>query len=187
MGIFVRYLRNLNLWIVLALLVANGMAWALTFAAREPTHVVEPKLDLELADLRERLIEGTHHGESFEVTLTNLEAEQSITWFLGRHPNIPFRYPRVEIHPGGVEVWGQAHVAGLRVGLQGRASVALRDGVPIITVEHLGMAGVSIPNFVRDRIQAEIDKQLAGAYNLPMIIQTLELQEGQGTGSGTIR
>ncbi len=78
-------------------------------------------------------------------------------------------------------------MAGLRVGVEGRAGVALRDGVPIITVEHLSMAGVSIPSFVRHRIQAEIDNQLSRAYYLPMTIETLKLQEGQGTGTGTIR
>ena len=182
-----RSLRNLNLWIVVALLAANGLAWALTLTARGPAHVVEPKLDPDLADLRERLIEGTHHGESFEATITNLEAEQTITWYLERHPNVPFRYPRVAIHPDGIEVWGEAHVAGLRVGLEGRADIVLRDGVPVTTVEHLGMAGVSVPDFVRRRIQAEIDKQLALAHNLPVVIETFELQEGQVTANGTIR
>ena len=178
---------NLNLWIVVALLAANGLAWALTFTVRDPAHVVEPKLAPDLADLRERLIEGTHHGEPFEATVTNLEAEQTITWYLDRHPNVPFRYPRVAIHPNGIEVWGEAHVAGLRVGLEGRANIVLLDGVPITTVEHLGMAGVSIPNFMRHRIQAEIDQQLALAHDLPVVIETFELQEGQMTVSGTIR
>lgn len=186
-SILSRSLRNLNLWIVVALLAANGLAWALTFGARRPAHVVEPKLDPDLADLRERLIKGTHHSEPFEATITNLEAEQTITWYLERHPNVPFRYPRVAIHPDGIEVWGEAHVAGLRVGLEGRANIVLRDGVPITSVEHLGMAGVSIPDFVRRRIQVEIDQQLALAHDLPVIIETFELQEGQVVTSGTIR
>ena len=186
-SIFSRSLRNPNLWIVVALLAANGLVWALTFGARGPEHVVEPKLDPDLADLRERLIEGTHRGESFEAIITNLEAEQTITWYLEHHPNVPFRYPRVAIHPDGIEVWGEAHVAGLRVGLEGRANVVLRDGVPITTVEHLGMAGVSIPDFVQRRIQTEVDKQLALAHDLPVIIETFELQEGQVVASGTIR
>lgn len=187
MHVVVRSLRNASLWIALALLAVNGLAWALASSAREPAYVVEPKLDPDLADLRERIIEGTHHGEAFELRLTNLEAEQGITWFVNRHPSIPFRYPRVEIHPYGVEVWGEAHLAGLRVGLEGRASVSLRDGVPIVVVEHLGMAGVSVPSFVRQRLQAEIDNQLSKAYHLPMTIETLELEEGQGRATGTIR
>lgn len=187
LSVLPRSLRSFNLWMVVALLAANGLAWALTFTARGPVHVVEPKLDPDLADLRERLIEGTHHGESFEATITNLEAEQTITWYLEHHPNVPFRYPRVAIHPDGIEVWGEAHMAGLRVGLEGRANIVLRDGVPMTTVEHLGMAGVSIPNFVRRRIQAEIDQQLALAHDLPVIIEAFELQEGQVVASGTIR
>jgi len=82
---------------------------------------------------------------------------------------------------------GEAHLAGLPMGLEGRANIVLRDGVPITTVEHLGMAGVSIPNFVRHRVQAEIDQQLALAHDLPVVIETFELQEGQVTVSGTIR
>jgi hypothetical protein len=186
-AILLRFLRNLNLWIVLALLAANGLAWALTFTAGEPAHVVEPKLDPDLADLRERLLEGTHHGEPFEATITNLEAEQTITWYLDRYPSVPFRHPRVMIHPDGIEVWGEAHVAGLRVGLEGQANIVLHEGVPVTTVEHLGMAGVSIPNFVRHRIQVEIDQQLTLAHDLPVVIETLELHEGQVTVSGTIR
>ena len=95
----VRSLRNASLWIAVALLAVNGLGWALASSAREPAYVVEPKLDPDLADLRERIIDGTHHGEPFELRLTNLEAEQGITWFVNRHPSIPFRYPRVEIHP----------------------------------------------------------------------------------------
>jgi hypothetical protein len=182
-----RSLTNASLWIAVALLAANGVAWTLAFSAREPQYVVEPRLDPDLADLRERIIEGTHHGEPFELRLTNLEAEEGITWFLNRHPSMPFRYPRVEIHPDGVEVWGEAHIAGLRVGLEGRASVSLRDGVPIIVVEHLGMGGVSVPGFVRQRIQAEIDKQLGQAERLPMTVETLELEEGRGRATGIIR
>jgi hypothetical protein len=180
-------LRNASLWIAMALLAVNGLGWALASSAREPAYVVEPKLDPDLADLRDRIIEDTHHGEPFELRLTNLEAEQGITWFVNRHPSIPFRYPQVEIHPYGVEVRGEAHLAGLRVGLEGRASVSLRDGVPIIVVKHLGMAGVSVPGFVRQRIQAEIDNQLGKAHHLPMTIETLELEEGRGTATGTIR
>nr|NIO68768.1 hypothetical protein [Anaerolineae bacterium] len=52
MRLFIRALRNANLWIVVALLVANGLAWSLTVAAQEPPYVAEPKLDPELADLR---------------------------------------------------------------------------------------------------------------------------------------
>jgi hypothetical protein len=174
MHVVARSVRNASLWIVVALLAVNGLGWALASSAREPAYVVEPKLDPDLASLRERIIEGTHHGEPFELRLTNLEAEQGITWFVNRHPS-------------GVEVWGEAHLAGLRVGLEGRASVSLRDGVPIIVVEHLGMGGVSVPGFVRQRIQAELDNQLGKAYHLPMSIETLELEEGKGRATGTIR
>jgi len=50
--------------------------------------------------------------------LTELEAEQTITWYLQRSPQIPFAHPRIKItpdyvngegdatHSGGVGQWG---------------------------------------------------------------------------------
>ena len=93
---------------------------------------IEPRLEPALAALRERLIEGGHSGEPFNVVLTNQEAEESVVWYLKRHPNIPFANPRVEIHQDTIEAWGEAKVAGLRVGLHGRARVVLQGGVPVV-------------------------------------------------------
>ncbi len=182
-----RWLNKPNLWILAVLLIANGVAWAGAMAPGE-ARVVEPRLAPDLADLRARLIEGGHSGESFTVVVTDREAEETIAWYLSRHPRVPFANPRVEIHPEVVEAWGQAHVAGLRVGLHGRARIVLRDGVPVVTVEELGMAGLSVPGFVRQRIQQEVDAQLnLSDTELPVVITRFELTEGQAVIEGTIR
>ncbi len=74
-----------------------------------------------------------------------------------------------------------AEILGLRIGLSGRAAIRLRDGVPLVTLEDLHLAGVAVPGFVRDQIQAEIDAQFSLAQNLPVIIDELRLEEGQAT------
>lgn len=175
------------MWILALLLVANGVAWIFALAPRE-TRVVEPRLAEDLEDLRNRLIEGGHSGESFTIVLTNQEVEESIAWYLAGRPNVPFANPRIEIHPDVVEAWGEARLAGLRVGLHGRARVVLRDGMPVVTVEELGMAGLVVPEPIRQRIQQELDAQFDfSGQEWPVILTRFELQEGQAVIEGTIR
>lgn len=180
-------LKNPGFWLLALLLIANGVAWASALAPAE-RRVVEPRLEPDLAALRERLAEGGHSGEPFTVVVTDQEAEETIAWYLERNPRVPFANPRVEIHPDVIEAWGEAHVAGLRVGLHGRARIVLQDGVPVVTVEELGMAGLSVPGFVRQRIQQEVDAQFdLSNRELPVILSRFELAAGQAIVEGTIR
>ncbi len=182
-----RTLRSANFWIALVLLVANGLAWAYALGPEGPEIVVEARLEPGIDDLRQRLREGGHSGEPFSVEATNQEAAETIAWYLEQHPEIPFREPQVFIHPDGITAKGVAQIAGFRVGLTGQAYIELREGVPIVTLGELDVAGVAVPGFVRDRIQREIDDQFRLAQNLPLIIDDLVLEEGRGTMWGTIR
>ena len=182
-----RMLKNPSLWIVLVLLLANGMAWAYTLAPEGPATVVEPRLAPQVADLRQRMNEGGHSGEPFSLELTEQEATEMLAWYLDRKPNVPFSEPRVNIGPGGIAAQGVAEIAGLRVGLAGEMEIELRDGVPIVTVGALEVAGVGVPGAVRSRIQAELDSQFSVAQDLPLVIEELVLEEGWGTVRGTIR
>lgn len=182
-----RTLTNPSFWLALVLLVANGAAWAYALAPEGPAVVVEPRLPPDIADLRDRLAEGGHGGESFTVEITQQEAAETIAWYLERNQNIPFREPQVFITPDGISAKGMAEIAGFRVGLSGRADIELRDGVPYVTLEDLDVAGVAVPGFVRDRIQAEIDAQFGLAQDLPLIIDELVLEEGRAAVRGTVR
>ena len=91
------------------------------------------------------------------------------------------------ITPAGISAKGVAEIAGLRVGLTGRAAIELRDGVPFVTLEDLDVAGMAVPGFVQDRIQAEVDAQFSLAEDLPLVIDDLVLEEGKATVQGTIR
>lgn len=182
-----RTLANPSFWIALVLLVANGIAWVYALSPAGPALIVEPRLAPDIAELRDRLVEGGHNGEAFTVEITDQEAEETIAWYLVRNPRIPFRDPQVSITLRGVLASGVAEIAGLRVGLTGQAGIELRDGVPYITLDDLDIAGVAVPGFVQDRIQAEIDAQFGLAQDLPLIIDELRLEEGKATIRGTIR
>jgi hypothetical protein len=178
---------SLSFWFALILLLANGAMWAYALAPKEPAVTVEPRLAPGVADLRQKLIEGGHSGEPFTLEITDQEAADTIAWYLDRHPNIPFGQPQVSITPEGITAQGMAEIAGLRVGLTGQAQIELRDGVPLVTLEDLDVAGVAVPGLVRDRIQAEIDAQFSLAQDLPLIIDELILETGKATALGTIR
>ena len=139
-------MRPINLWIAIALLAANGLTWAAAVTPGEPAYVAEPVLEPGLDDLRIRLREGGRSGERFELHVTGQEAAESIAWFLGNHPEIPFRHPRVEFHPGEVEAWGDVEVLGLRLSIHGRATMVLENGIPVVTLTDMGVAGAPVPS-----------------------------------------
>lgn len=182
-----RTLANPSFWFALLLLAANGVAWAYALAPEGPAVAVAPRLEPDLAALREKLIEGGHSGEPFSVEATDQEAAETIAWYLEGHPEIPFGEPQVFITPDGVGAQGVAEIAGLRVRLAGRAEIQLRGGVPYVMLVNLHVAGVGVPHFVQDRIQAEIDAQFRLAEDLPVVIDELVLEEGKASMRGTIR
>jgi len=181
-------LKSVNLWIAVALLAANGLAWASALEPSGPAYTVEPVLETSLDDLRTRLREGGHSGERFELHVTDQEAAQSIAWFISIHPEIPFRHPRIEFHPDEVEAWGNVEVLGLRLSIHGWATMVLENGIPVVTLTDISVAGAPVPGFVLEAVQDAVYEQVdLSNRRLPVIFETLELREGEAVASGTIR
>lgn len=181
-------LRPLNLYVALALLAANGLAWASALAPSGPAYVAEPVLEPDLADLRSRLREGGHSGERFELNVTGQKAAESIAWFLGNHPEIPFQHPRIEFHPDVVEAWGEVEVLGMRLAIHGQATMVLQNGIPVVTLTDISVAGAPVPGFVLKAVQDAVYEQVDLSHrDLSVIFETLELREGEAVASGTIR
>jgi hypothetical protein len=181
-------LKPINLWIALALLIANGMAWMTTLASSGPSYIAEPILEPSLADLRNRLIEGGHSGEQLELHVTGREAAETITWFIDKHPEIPFRNPRIAIHPGIIEAWGEVELLGLKLSIHGWATMVLENNVPIVTLTDLEVAGAPVPGFVLEAVQDAIYDQVdLSNRELPVIFEMLELREGEAVADVTIR
>jgi len=178
------FARQLNIWIAVALIAANLYTWANVLSTAAKPYVVEAVRDPEIVQLLEYIGSGQHSSEAWEVTLTNLEAEQTITWYLRRYPQIPFAYPRVRITPNYVSGEGDATIAGLRVHVGGKARVTLADGLPLVEILELSLP---VPGPIRRAIQDEIQNQLRRAELLPGRFTSAEWGKGQVVVRGTIR
>ncbi len=181
-------LRSPHFYIALVLTVAAALAWGSALRPTVPLYQAQPILESGLADLRNRLIEGGHSGERFELRITDQEAAETIAWFLDRHPEVPFRYPRIAFHPGEIEAWGMATVLGLELSIHGRATMHLESGVPIVRLTELGVAGAPVPGFVLQAIQDAVYQQVDLSNRpLPVVFTALEIGEGEMWAEGVIR
>ncbi len=177
-------LLRINIWIALALVAANLFTWArLLLNAPEP-YLVDPIRDPEVVALLDYIYSGEHSGETWEVTLTELEAEQTITWYLHKYSQIPFAHPQIEITPDYVGGEGDALISGLRVHVGGKAGVTLKDGLPVVEILELSLP---LPAPIRDAIEHEIQVQLQRAGLLPVRFTSAQWRDGIVVVRGTIR
>ena len=177
--------NRLNLWIATVLIMANLWIWSDILLAAPAPYVVEPIRDPEIVLLLDYIHSGEHAGESWKITLTELEAEQTITWYLRRYPQIPFAHPRIQITPNYVAAEGDATIAGLRVHVGGKARITLTDeGLPMVEILELSLP---LPGPIRRAIEAEIQVQLRRAELLPVRFTAAQWGNGEVTVQGTIR
>ena len=177
-------LNRLNVWIVLALVIANLYAWANVLSTTTAPYIVAPIRDPEIVALLDYIASGTHSSETWQVTLTELEAEQTITWYLQRYPQIPFAHPRIRITPDYVSGEGDATIAGLRVHVGGKARVTLKDGLPVVQILDLRLP---LPAPIRRAIEDEIQVQRRRADALPVRFTAAEWGNGVVVVRGIIR
>ncbi|MBI5033511.1 MAG: hypothetical protein HZB51_23565 [Chloroflexi bacterium] len=178
------FVARQNFWIALALVVANLYLWTNTLLAASAPYIVEPIRDAEVVALLDKIGEGGHSGETWQVTLTELEAEQTITWYLQRYPQIPFAHPRVHITPEYVGGEGDATIAGLRVHVGGKARVTLANGLPVVQILDLSLP---LPPPIRSALEDELAKQLRRADALPVRFTSAEWGNGVVVVQGVIR
>jgi hypothetical protein len=176
--------RQLNLFVAIVVVSLNVMAWANLMATRTAPYVVEPRRDREVVALLDYIRTGEHSGEEWEVTLTALEAEQTITWYLQRYPQIPFDHPQIEITPDHVSGEGDATIAGLRVHVGGRARITLVDGLPQVEILQLSLP---VPGPIRKALEREIEIQLQRADQFQVRFLSAEWSAGQVVVRGVVR
>jgi len=175
---------SLNTFIALALIVAALFSWVNVLQSQATPHTVAAIRDPEVVALLEYIRSGEHSGETWEVTLSELEAEQTITWYLQKYPQIPFSHPQVEITPAYVAGEGDAVIAGLRVHVGGKARITLKDGLPVVEILALS---IPVPASIRQALEAEIQRQLKRADLLPVRFTSAEWKEGEVVVRGVIR
>lgn len=175
---------RLNTWMAVGLIIANLFTWARLLLNVADPHVVEPIMDPEVRALLDYIRSGEHSGETWEVTLTELEAEQTITWYLNRYPQIPFAYPEVNITEDSISGEGDVLITGLHIHVSGEARITLADGLPVVDILDMNLP---LPPAMKDTIESEIQTQLKRAELLPVRFTSAEWKEGVVVVRGVIR
>lgn len=175
---------RLNLFIAIGVIAANLFAWGQILLAASNPHVVEPIMDPEVRALLDYIRSGEHSGETWEVTLTELEAEQTITWYLNRYPQIPFAYPEIHITPDSISGEGDVILTGLHFHVSGEARITLEDGLPVVDILDLNLP---LPGNLKDAIEREIQVQLRRAERLPVRFTSAEWGDGVVIVRGIIK
>lgn len=175
---------RLNLFIAIGLIFANLFTWGRILLVASNPHVVEPIMDPEVRSLLDYIRSGEHSGETWEVTLTELEAEQTIMWYLNRWPQIPFAYPEIHITPDSISGEGDVIITGLHFHVSGEARITLEDGLPVVEILDLNLP---LPGSMKDAIEREIQVQLRRAELLPVRFESAEWGDGVVVVKGVIR
>lgn len=175
---------NWNRWIAVGLILLNVYAWVVTIQAAFKPYVVDPIRDPEVVELLDYIRSGEHSGEAWEVNLTELEAEQTITWYLDKYPQIPFEHPNITITPDYVGGEGDVTVTGIRIHVSGKATVTLEDGLPVVKILEMNLP---LPASIRNAIEREIQVQLKRADLLPVRFTSAEWGDGAVVVKGVIR
>jgi hypothetical protein len=173
-----------NLLIGLLVVFANLFFWARILTALVQPHIVDPIMHPEVKQLLGYIASGEHSGETWEIRMTELQAEQTITWYLKKYPQIPFAYPEVHLTPDYVGGEGDVLITGLRLHVSGRARITLKDGLPVVEILSLNLP---LPPAMRDAIEREIAVQLRRAELLPVRFTSAEWGEGVVVVKGVIR
>ncbi len=174
-----------NRVIALGLALVNLFAWAQMLLALAQPHIVDPIMDPEVQALLNYISSGKHSGETWQVNLTELEAEQTITWYLKKYPHIPFAYPQVKITPDYITGEGDVLVTGLRLHVSAKVHITLNEaGLPVVEIFSLNLP---LPPAMRQAIEDEIQVQLRRADQLPVRFTSAEWKDGDVVVKGVIK
>ncbi len=185
MRVFRRLPRvSVNAAVATALILANFFTWGQLLSAAAAPYQVAPIRAPQIESLLAYIRSGEHSGEAWEITLTELEAEQTIAWYLAAYPQIPFEHPQVEITPDYVSGEGDVTLLGLRVHVSGKARITLDEGLPVVEILALSLP---LPGSLRQAVESEIQRQLRRADLLPVRFTSAEWRDGEVTVMGYVR
>jgi len=176
--------NKVNTWIAALLIIANLFTWARLLSNTPEPYVVDPIRDPEVVALLDYIRSGDHSRESWQVTLTELEAEQTITWYLDRWPQIPFAHPEIEIAADYLVGEGDITIAGIQVHVRGKGRITLQNGLPVVEILELS---IPLPAPLRRALERELQSQLQRAHELPVRFTAAKWRAGEVTVRGVIR
>ncbi len=162
--------------------MANLFTWAGVTAPKP--YVVEAIRAPEVAALLDHIASGNHSGETWEVTITELEAEQTMTWYFARYPSIPFAHPHITITPDRMMGEMDAVIVGLQVHVGATVQITIKEGLPVVKILDLS---IPLPASIRQAVEDQIQTELQRADRLPVRFISAEWGLGKVKVKGIIR
>lgn len=175
------------------LVMVNLLVGVLAFGVHAPWLVpaeampARPGLPSQVRQLQDRINQG-HHGETYVLVLTDADLTALANYVVSRSSDVPFRDVRVTVVGNQIVADGVTKGMAVALPVRVRAMVAARDGLPVVRVEDVSLGSLAVPGFVRDEIVRRINTSLDFTrYHLPVTVDSVRLQNGQMTVSGTVK
>jgi hypothetical protein len=178
--------------VVAAVALVNLVVALLLFTSRPPwsmpaERALAPVLPAQLAAIQQRIASG-HHGESYEVSLSESELSSALSYFATTTPDVPFTNIHARILADHIAV--DAVTRGLAVPVPVRADVTLSisNGGPGAHVEEVSVAGAELPAFVHAQVLQQANASLdLSQYELPVTVDSLQQRPGVLDFGGTLK
>ena len=114
---------------------------------------------------------------------STLNAEIATLW--RNNPDLPYRDVWVDLMRDQVENTGRITVLGFRVNGEIAGQVVVKDCVPVLEIERVGIAGVMTPSFVRDQVESMVLEAMTWyPADYPLCVEQIVLEETRATVYG---
>lgn len=158
-------------------------------AQPEPTLVSDPLLlaDPEFSNLtlldEEMGRSAPDRAVQIRYQEAMLNAEIAALW--RNNPALPYRDVWVDLMRDQVVVTGKVTVLGFQVDAEASGDLTVKDCVPVLEIEHLRLAGVMTPAFVRDEVESLVMEAMAWyPDDYPLCLEQIVLEETYATVYG---
>ena len=111
---------------------------------------------------------------------STLNAEIATLW--RNNPDLPYRDVWVDLMRDQVVITGRITVLGFRVNGEIAGQVVVKDCVPVLEIERVGIAGVMTPSFVRDQVESMVLEAMTWyPADYPLCVEQIVLEETRAT------
>ena len=109
-----------------------------------------------------------------------LNAEIAALW--RNNPDLPYRDVWVDLMRDQVVITGKITVLGFGVNGEVTGQVTVKDCVPVLEIERVGIAGVMTPSFVRDQVESMVLEAMTWyPADYPLCVEQIVLEETRAT------
>ena len=111
---------------------------------------------------------------------STLNAEIAALW--RNNPDLPYRDVWVDLMRDQVVITGKITVLGFGVNGEVTGQVVVKDCVPVLEIERVGIAGVMTPSFVRDQVESMVLEAMTWyPADYPLCVEQIVLEETRAT------